>query len=326
MSDYQSGLGEVAQKSFWDKPEGKTGLLVALVSLLGGGYLLYKVLPFIIQLLENTLYASLLGGALLVLTAPLWNSNVRTLCSYMFKSAMRAVTGFFVEIDPIGILKNYIQDLVKNQSQMDAQVANLRGSIGRVKSIIEKNAEDSAHSLKLAAAAKQQEQRAAFVLNARKAGRLEKSNVTLQSMLSKMEFLYKNLNKLREVSDIMIQDMNSEVEVKEQERAALLAGHGAFRSAMKILKGDPDKRALYDQAMDHLADDYARKVGEIENFMEASEGFIASVDLDNLVFEQEALEKLEELEQKTNKLLLGEDESPVNLTQENSVHAFFNRR
>jgi hypothetical protein len=121
----------------------------------------------------------------------------------------------------------------------------------------------------------------------------------------------------------MVQDMESEVTIKEQERAALLASYGAFTSAMKILKGDPDSKALYDQAMEHLADDYARKVGEIENFMEVSEGFIASVDLDNLVFEQEALEKLEQLERRSDQLLLGSDLVP---SQVDSVHAVFANR
>lgn len=323
MSDVHDNLSNIADKSFWEKPEGKTGLLFILAGLVGGGFALYKLLPYIILILQNTLHASLLGAALVVLTSPIWNSNIRTLTVYMFRSVMRAITGFFVEIDPIGILKNYIMDLVKNQSVMEQQISNLKGHIQRVQGLIEKNANESRHSMKLAAAAKEQEQRSAFVLNARKAGRLEQSNVTLQGMLTKMQLLYKNLSKLREVSDIMIQDMTNEVEVKEQERNAIRASYGAFTAAMKILRGDPDKRALYDQAMDHLADDYARKVGEIENFMEVSQGFIASVDLDNLVFEQEALEKLELLERKTDQFLSG-GVQPHQIPQDN-VHALFHR-
>ncbi len=321
-----SNIGELQKtvdRSFWEKPEGKTGILFAALAVGAGSYGLYRILPFIISLLENTVHATLLAGVLVVLTSPIWNSKVRLLTSYFFRSAMRAITGFFVEIDPIGILKNYIEDLKKNQLNMERQIANLKGSITRVQSLIEKNQADASHALRIAQAAKQEQNKAALVLNSRKAGRLDKSNFTLQAMLNKMHSLYKMLNKMKEVSDIMVQDMESEVTIKEQERAALLASYGAFTSAMKILKGDPDSKALYDQAMEHLADDYARKVGEIENFMEVSEGFIASVDLDNLVFEQEALEKLEQLERRSDQLLLGSDLVP---SQVDSVHAVFANR
>jgi hypothetical protein len=58
--------------------------------------------------------------------------------------------------------------------------------------------------------------------------------------------------------------------------------------------------------MEYLAEDYAKKVGEIEDFMRVSEGFIASVDLEQGIFEEEALEQLnKKLDARTEQLLLG---------------------
>ena len=50
-------LEKAASKTFWQKPEGKTGMVVAAGAAVGGGLLLYKALPYIIVLMENTIYA-----------------------------------------------------------------------------------------------------------------------------------------------------------------------------------------------------------------------------------------------------------------------------
>lgn len=50
-------------------------------------------------------------------------------------------------------------------------------------------------------------------------------------------------------SEILLEDTKDQVRVKEQERKAIRASHSAMKSAMSIIKGDPDKRAMFDQAM-----------------------------------------------------------------------------
>lgn len=52
-----------------------------------------------------------------------------------------------------------------------------------------------------------------------------------------------------------------------------------MKSAMNIIAGNSDKRAMFDQAMESIADDVAMKVGEMERFMEMSSNFMDSIDL-----------------------------------------------
>jgi hypothetical protein len=300
-----TALEKSATKTFWQKPEGKTGAVVAVGTAAGAGLLLYQALPYIIVLLQNTIYACLLGVAAIVVTSPIWSTKVRVLISYMFRNAMRAMTGFVIEIDPIGILKNYVEDMRKNRASMDGQIGNLRGHINELSGIISKNDANLKQSLKMAGQAEKQGMDSAFKLNARQAGRLKKSNLTLQTLLDRMTGLDKLLNKLRDTTDIMVQDCENEVELKQQERKAILAGYGAFTSALKVMKGDPDKRELFDQAMEYLAEDYSMKVGQIEDFMRTSQGFIQTVDLENGVFEQDALDALDkQLDLKAEQMLL----------------------
>ena len=78
-----------------------------------------------------------------------------------------------------------------------------------------------------------------------------------------------------------------------------------MRSAMSIIKGDADKRAMFDQAMEVIADDVANKVGEMERFMEMSSNFMNSIDLQNGVFEEQGMKMLEDYEKNSTLLLLG---------------------
>ena len=124
-----------------------------------------------------------------------------------------------------------------------------------------------------------------------------------------MSILYRVLSKMYSNSEILLEDTKDQVKVKEQERKAIRASHSAMRSAMNIIKGDTDKRAMFDQAMEVIADDVANKVGEMERFMELSADFMESVDLQNGVFEEQGLKMLEEYEKKSTLLLLGGKES-----------------
>ncbi len=95
-------------KSFWKRPEGVTGLVFLSGLILGGGYLIFANLEFLIGLAANTLA---LAGILVVLAAVVYmvlDPKMRNLVWYMYKSVMRSITGFFVQIDPVGILKSYV--------------------------------------------------------------------------------------------------------------------------------------------------------------------------------------------------------------------------
>ncbi|MCB0633817.1 MAG: hypothetical protein KDD15_29000, partial [Lewinella sp.] len=105
---------EFKPKSFWQRPEGVTGMIFMAALLLGGGFLLYTALPTLVLLAQNTLYLALMLGVLGAIVYMVLDPRMRNLVWYMYKSVMRWVTGLFVQIDPIGILKSYVDDLKDN--------------------------------------------------------------------------------------------------------------------------------------------------------------------------------------------------------------------
>lgn len=296
-------------KSFWSRPEGTTGA-VFLLGIVGGlGWLLVKNSAAILGLLSNTVGIVL---SLLVLGAIIYmvlDPKMRTLVSYMYKSVMRWITGVFVTIDPIGILKNYIDDLKDNLKKMSTQIGGLKGQMRKLKTIVENNNGEIKQNLAIARKAKELGDQKALMLSTRKAARLKESNGKYSALHSKMSILYKVLTKMYSNSEILLEDTEDQVKVKEQERKAIRASHSAMSSAMSIIKGDSDKRAMFDQAMEVIADDVSNKVGEMERFMEMSSDFMNSVDLQNGVFEEQGLKMLEEYEKKSTLLLLGGTEN-----------------
>ena len=298
-------MTEIKPKSFWRKPEGVTGAIVLAALLIGGGYLVATSLVGILTFLSTTtgLVVGLLTLGMIIFLAI--DPKSRALFNYMYKSTMRWITGLFVQINPIVILKSYVEDLKENLRKMNRQVSKLRGQMHVLKEMIIKNQKEIKSNMDMASKARASNKNAQMILKSRKAGRLKDSNIKLEDLYRKMEVLYRVLGKMYENSSILVEDVQDQVMVKETERKALMAGHSAMKSAMNVIKGDNDKKAMFDAALEAIADDVSHKVGEMEQFMDMSESFMKSVDLQNGVFEEEGLKMLEKWEAQSTSLLLG---------------------
>lgn len=297
---------EFKQKSFWKRPEGITGTLFMAALVLGGGYLLYTFMPILLTLASNILYLSAMLVALGALLYVVLDPKMRNLIWYGYKSAMRWITGVFVNLDPIGILKTYVEDLENNLGKMRKQIGILRGQIRKLQTLMEDNNKEIDQNMKLAGAARDKGMDQQMLLSSRKAARLQESNAKYQALLQKMELLNRILVKMHDNSEILLEDTRDQVQLKEQERKAIRTSHSAMRSAMSVISGDPDKRAMFDMAMEAVADDVANKVGEMERFMEMSANFMNSIDLQNGVFEEQGMQMLEKWEKESTLMLLND--------------------
>lgn len=286
-------------KSFWKRPEGVTGLLVLAGILIGGGMLLYSLLPTLILLAENTLYLLGMIAALGAIVFVALDPKARNLVWYSYKAIMRWITGIFVKIDPISILKSYVEDLEDNLRNLSKQIGALRGQMRQLKGTMDGNSTEIRKNMAIADQAKKKDDEKSMTLAARKAGRLQEANAKYEVLYNRMEVLYRILTKMYENSEIVLEDTKDQIKIKEQEYLAIKAGHGAIRSAMSILSGDPDKRALFDQALEAMADEVGQKIGEMERFMVTSRNLMESIDLQNGVFEEEGLHLLEKMERES---------------------------
>ncbi|MEZ5004592.1 MAG: hypothetical protein R2730_16305 [Chitinophagales bacterium] len=298
---------QIKPKTFWKKPEGKTGMIVAAAGLGGLAWVMFKYGAALVAAAANTINLVLMLVALAAIVYVILDPKFRNLAFYVYKSIMRFITGIFVQIDPIGILQSYVEDLKTNLKKMNKQIGLLRGQMRKLNDVIQNNKRQIASNIKLADKAKRSDKDAIMILKSRKAGRLKESNLRLEDLYKKMEVLYRVLVKMYENSEILLEDVADQVEVKKQERAAIRASHSAMKSAMNIISGKGDKREMFDQALEHIADDVSMKIGEMERFMDLSTNFMDSIDLQNGIFEEEGLAMLEKWEKEGVSLILGQD-------------------
>lgn len=300
-------------KTFWQRPEGKTGAFFLIVAGILLAIFAVPILAFMISLLKNVFTTIILFVVLGILLYVFLDPKFRNLIWYMYKSFMRWVTSVFVQIDPIRILESYIDHLYDKIREMDVHIAKLKGQISKLKGTINKNKKEMEQSLKIAEQAKKKKDMELVAVNTRQFGRLKDSNERYQTLLNKMQLLYKVLAKIYKNSNYLIQDTENEVRMRKQEYIAIKAGHSAMKRAMSIIQGDPDKKMMFDMATEAVVEDVHAKIGEMERFIELSGSFIDSVDLQNGIYEQEGLELLEKMEKEGISMLLGEPAKPVKL-------------
>lgn len=299
-------------KRFWERPEGGFGIFV-IGAMVTGAFIFLKLfgdfivsgLNTAIEIVGKGITLGLLGLTAFAIYQIVTSPKFQALISYGFKLFCRWTWGQIVELDPIGIMRIYIDKLKEKLEVMEQGIAELSGQIRKIKEIMAKNELKQKEALGKASLANQEGMKAQFSLQARKAGRAEQSNIRYSDLLSKLEMLLFMLRKYKSASEVMIEDMIDNVDVMETERKAMQGGYKAMKSAKAILAGSDAESQLYDQAVEFAQNDYGMKMGEIENFMETSKGFIDGLDLENGAFDADALAKIQEWEDKADSLLLG---------------------
>jgi len=297
-------------KNFWQRPEGTAGKVVLVLGAAAVAYGFVQILPFLIAAATDTLHLALLIGGILVLLFIVTDKRVRTLASLMFQSVMRYLTGLFIELDPIGILKNYIGEMKKNLAIMDEQLGNLNGSIRTLQNQIDTNQKDAAHSVALANQADkkmaaggltpldQQQYMSAKVTNERHAASLLNINKSLTDLRDKLKILYDQLVRWRATAEFQVTDKENRVSEEEMRRKALKKAYSVFQAAKKIFQGDPVANQIYDQTLEYLADDAGQMLGEMEDFNRLANKLMTNMDLETGAINDEAVKQLSEFQQK----------------------------
>jgi len=299
------------EKSFWSRKEGKGGMVIVTALAVGALILLYRFLPALIFIVENTLYLGALIGVGCFGAWIVFDPRNRAIIFYSFKIISKKMTGIIIQMDPIAILNAFVDSMEKNLGQMNEQITKLKSTMRRVKSRIDDNKNRIENNLTMAHHAQKSGNKKIIYLKTRKAGRLKDSTLTLEGLYTKMEVIYRVLTKMYDNCSILAEDTKEEIKDKQDEWEAVKQANSAMKSAMSVINGDKDKRAIYEQALSFMADDLENKIGEMERFMELSEDFTANVDLENEVMSGKGLEMLEKWEKDADSIILGNDKNQI---------------
>ena len=209
-------LPEGSSLSNWEKPGGKTGMVVLGLLGAGGLMLFYKVLPFLITLASNTLYLGLLLGLIAGIIYLLCDPKFRKICSATYFMLMRKLTGLVIEIDPIAIVEQRIRDMQKKSADIKKVMGDLRGCIIRSKNDIQNDTREMRNCMDEAQVSERNGNIAMATIQKRQALRLKESLDDQLLALKNSEMWFDKLKKLEEYANLTIQDVTNEVNIRKK--------------------------------------------------------------------------------------------------------------
>ncbi|QKZ13588.1 prefoldin domain-containing protein [Spirosoma sp. KUDC1026] len=291
------GSTDVEKRSFWSRPEGMLGMIV-LAGIAGFGLVYFnRIVEFLIRVTSNVLELSLLLGALGVLIFLFTSRDVRTAVFFLFKSLMRSITGTVIQLNPIAIMKIYIDDLKKKRQQMQGQIDTLAGQLVKLNKKINENNESIKQKFAEANKANSMSDRPGMREQAQLAtiegAGLQEMNEKLQPLQRNIKTVLAFMEKVNQSADYIIKETEIKVRLKETEYQIVKESSNALKTAVSIFKGDPDKKFYFDQSMEYIQDDMSQKLGEMKRAMDLSMDFINGVDIQNGVLSDKGVALLE---------------------------------
>jgi len=296
-------------KSFWQRPEGKGGI-ITLLALAGVGIWGFSLaLPWLTALVWGTLQLAVAGVLLFLLLAAVTSKRLRCIVSNIFQLTMRKIVGIIVEIDPIGIAENTLDNMISNNEKFSKAIEGTAGAKKSTENQIKKNTDiiDHANSLKHEAEKEIAQSSDELVkrryqlnvtMQLNEIGRRLKSNEKLQVILNQTTKLYTMLCRWQELADFQIENLRAEIANNKEERKAILEAYAGMTFAQKIIKGDPEQLKMLNASLEYMADDNARKLGAMEDFARYSEKFLTQMDLEQGASASDAEKMLAQFEQK----------------------------
>jgi hypothetical protein len=274
-----NGKGE--QKSMWQKPGGTLGMIVAGLGVAAGAMVLYKILPALIVLAQNTLVFAGLLAAIAAIIYVITDKKFRTLFSASYFMLMRWLTGLVVEINPIAIVEQRIEQMRKKIAEIKKIMGDLLGYINKADSDLAKDKKEFDDLIRMVKYLKSHNKNDDAIVKERQVTRMEADIKDQMKAIQDSRRWYETLCKLEKMAELTVEDTENEVNMRKKTFERIRKQHKAFKSVMSIMNGDPDEMALFTQAMDYMADDISTKLGEMEHVINSTGGLLSEFEAGN---------------------------------------------
>ena len=283
-------------KSFWSRKEGKTGMffIVAILGIMG--YAFVKLLPWLLWLASSTLTLIAELAVIGVLLYMIFDPKVRTLVFYIYKMIMRKLTGLIIELDPIAVVKTYLEKMQERYQVLVHQRDELGGTKSLVQREYEGNKDEIAKAVSMAKEAQKRSLSPEEInVYTQQIGELTEQNKKYQGYLMQLDQFCRFLEKAQTKAKATIDSTANTIHNKERERQIVRKTYSALSTAMSILSGSPNDKYMYDQAMESMEQDISMKLGSIDRFTRDIGGFIKTFDLQDAAMADKGQQLLDQL-------------------------------
>ena len=297
----------------WQKPE-KVAAWVFVALLAGMGvYYWGLILPFLVDIIFNTVKLGFGLGALFVLFLLATNKRIKTGLWYLGQRIFRTAASLFVTTDPIGIMEDYISNTEKEARNMENEVGHIEGANELVKRKMDANRAQMQEYLALADSALRQGEKDSADSYASRAAQLEDYNRRLQPMATTTANVTLVMRQILKAALRQIDNSKFKVGLLKDEYELVKRTSSGMRAAMNILRGDPDKKYFFDLATDRVAQDMAQQLGQIKQAMRYSQEFVKEMDIQNGVMSEKGQRLLDKY-QKGEFNAIMDNEPPVRIS------------
>jgi len=296
-------------KSYWNRPGGIFGIVAALgiLTLIG-----YYVIPILATVVWNTLNFSIGLVCLGIFLYCITHRKLRMSLFYLYEIIMKKLVGLVIELDPFIIAEDYISDMQEQREKLYNQSVEVDGQKEKIDLKLKEKANEMNQMLARAKAAKDNNMMPELGNATRQVARINEYIKQLAPIRDSLAKIGDYLTKVHKNSSYLIEDAKNELDLKKDLYKSVTSGNRALTSALKIFKGDPEKKLMVEQSMEYLKDDIANKLASMKKAISYSSDFMRSIDLDNATFEVEGLKMLETYDSDTELKLSVQQWQPSN--------------
>jgi hypothetical protein len=318
MSAFPLVPSDFKPRSFWQRPEGGAGKgLVALLAIAAGvGLFMFwgVIVPFILTTVMDTFWVCVYGAAVAVFCDVLLGlepvgKTMHNLIKNIFQSVARGLARCYTTIDPIGILRNNLDDMRKEKDTLDQTVQRFSGSEEKLqRSISAKKAEVTMLGRKVDQAKQMASQttealkRNSLTLESQtyleKAGMLMQGIKQLEALEQQTAKLLNTFQNWSQVADAKIERTKNRVDFLAEQRGMILDAKSTLSVGQKLLRGKPEQLAMVDMALEYLEEDTSRTLGEIREFSRYTDKLFTEDQIESGANAAEASAQFEEFSQK----------------------------
>jgi len=277
-------------KSYWKRPGGKFGTLVGLGLLVAAGY---YVLPILTKVVWNTVNFGIALASLGAFLYMVTHRKFRLGLFYLYEILMKKLVGVVIQLDPFIIAEDYIRDMADEREKLYTQAIEVDGQKEKINLKIQEKEREIGKFMTKAHVARERNMLPELGNMTRQIGRLQEYIQQLTPIRDNLSRIGDYLTRIHQNSAYLIEDARNELELKRDLYKSVTSGNRALNSALKIFKGDPEKKLLVEQSMEYLKDDIAGKLANMKKAITYSADFMKSIDLDNATYEKEGLKMLD---------------------------------
>ncbi|HEY8936199.1 MAG TPA: hypothetical protein VIM65_13295 [Cyclobacteriaceae bacterium] len=277
-------------KSYWNRPGGKFGVLAAIGIL---GAIGYYVLPILTSIVWNTVNFGIALACLGIFLYAITHRKLRLSLFYFYEILMKKLVGIVIELDPFIIAEDYISDMEEEREKLYKQSVEVDAQKEKLELKLKEKEGEINKLMAKAQTAKDRNMLPELGNATRQIGRLNEYVKQLSPIRDNLSRIGDYLTNIHKNSAYLIEDAKNELELKKDLYKSVSSGNKALTSALKIFKGDPEKKLLVEQSMEYLKEDIASKLANMKKAISYSSDFMRSIDLDNATYEKEGLKMLE---------------------------------